>query len=50
MNKYVSLDKRSKKAQRERRKSRGLAKNSEMDLMPIFFCRIIYFLLDYDAT
>ena len=23
------------------RKSRGLARNSEMDLMPIFFCKII---------
>ena len=31
MNKYVSLDKRSKKAKRRS------AKNSEMDLMPIFF-------------
>ena len=44
MNKYVSLDKRSKKAQRRS------AKNSEMDLMPIFFCKTIYFLLDYDVT
>ena len=26
-----------------------MAKNSEMDLMPIFFCKIIYFLLDYDV-
>ena len=94
MKKYVSLDKRSKKAQREyhakqrrtwgelnpvtrsvpsgkiynrkKEKQRLLrasgtcsatteakrrpAKNSEMDLMPIFFCKIIYFLLDYDVT
>ncbi len=33
-----------------RRKKRGPARNSEMDLMPIFFCEIIYFLLDYDVT
>ena len=94
MNKYVSLDKRSKKAQREyhakqrrtwgslnpvtrsvpsgktynrkKEKQRLLrasgtcsatteakrrpARNSEMDLRPIFFCRIIFFLLDYDVT
>ena len=34
----------------ERRKIRGSAKSSEMDLMPIFFCKIIYILLDYDVT
>ena len=68
MNKYVSLDKRSKKAQREyhakQRRSWGdlllrasgtcsatteakrrPARNSEMDLRPIFFCKIIYFCL-----
>ena len=62
MNKYVSLDKRSKKAQREYHAKQRLlrasgtcsatteakrrsAKNSEMDLMPIFFCKIIYFYL-----
>jgi len=40
MNKYVSLDKRSKKAQREYRAKQRLAKNSEMDLMPFFFAKI----------
>ena len=69
MKKYVSLDKRSKKAQREyhakqrrtwgelnpvtrsvpsgktynRKKSRGSAKSSEMDLMPIFFAELYFF-------
>ena len=94
MNKYVSLDKRSKKAQREyhakqRRTWGGLnpvtrsvpsgktynrkkekqrllrasgscsvtteakrrsARNSEMDLRPIFFLQNYLFLLDYDVT
>ena len=72
MNKYVSLDKRSKKAQREyhakqrrtwgelnpvtrsvpsgktynrKKEKRRPARNSEMDLRPIFFCKIIYFCL-----
>ena len=44
MNKYVSLDKRSKKAKRRS------AKNSEMDLTADLFCKTIYFLLDYNVT
>ena len=50
MNKYVSLDKRSKKAQREYHAKQRSARNSEMDLRPIFFLLNYLFLLDYDVT
>lgn len=77
MNKYVSLDKRSKKAQREyhakqrrtwgelnpvtrsvpsgktynrKKEKQRIGKKFRNGFDADLFCRIIYFLLDYDVT
>ena len=49
-NKYVSLDKRSKKAQREYHVKQRIGKKFRNGFEADLFCKNIYFLLDYDVT
>ena len=50
MKKYVSLDKRSKKAQREYHAKQRIGKEFRNGFDADLFFKIIYFLLDYDVT